>query len=70
MQEFEWIDDCFRVEEKKWGTWSSYDKEGNGLLTSLHKEGCINATRWYLQEKQEGFVENNVKYEGVVGGKL
>lgn len=70
MQEFEWIDDCFRVEEKKWGTWSSYDKEGKELLTSLHKEGCINATRWYLKNRQEGFVENDVKYEGVVGGKL
>lgn len=70
MQEFEWIDDCFRVEEKKWGTWSSYDKEGKELITSLQKELCISATRWYLKNKQEGFVENEVKYEGVVGGKL
>jgi hypothetical protein len=70
MQEFEWIDDCFRVEEQKWGTWRSYDKEGNGIITSLQKELCISATRWYLKNKQEGFVENQVKYEGVVGGKL
>jgi hypothetical protein len=70
MQEFEWIDDCFRVEEKKWGTWTSYDKEGKELITSLQKELCISATRWYLKNKQEGFVENEVKYEGVVGGKL
>jgi hypothetical protein len=70
MQEFEWIDDCFRVEEKKWGTWTSYDKEGKELITSLQKELCVSATRWYLKNKQEGFVENQVKYEGVVGGKL
>ena len=70
MQETEWIDDVFRVEEQRWGTWRSYDREGNGIITSLHKEGCINATRWYLKEKQEGFAENEVKYEGVVGGKL
>ena len=70
MQEFEWIDDCFRVEEKKWGTWSSYDREGKELITSLQKELCVSATRWYLKNKQEGFVENEVKYEGVVGGKL
>ena len=70
MTEFEWIDDCFRVEEKKWGTWSSYDKEGKELLTALHKDKVIAATRWYLKYKQEGFVENAVKYEGVVGGKL
>ena len=68
MQEFEWIDDCFRVEEQKWGTWRSYDKEGKGLITSLSMEICINATRWYLKEKQEGFSEIEVKYDGVVGG--
>jgi hypothetical protein len=70
MQEFEWIDDCFRVEEKKWGTWTSYDKEDKELITSLQKELCISATRWYLKNKQEGFAENSVKYDGVVGGKL
>lgn len=70
MIEYEWIDDCFRVEKKRWGTWTSYDKEEKELLTSLQKEGCINATRWYLKSKQEGFSENDVKYEGVVGGKL
>ena len=70
MTEYEWIDDTFRVEEKKWGTWDSFDKEGKCLLTSLHKEGCIAATRWYLKAKQEGFTENTIKYEGVVGGKL
>jgi hypothetical protein len=70
MQEFEWIDDCFRVEEQRWGTWRSYDKEGNGILTSLTKDVCIIATRSYLKGKQEGFVETDVKYESVVGGKL
>lgn len=70
MTEHEWIDDCFRVEEKRWGTWTSYDKEGKEIITSLHREGCVTATRWYLKSKQEGFTENSVKYEGVVGGKL
>lgn len=70
MTDYDWIDDCFRVEEKRWGTWSSYDKDSKELITSLHKEGCIAATRWYLKTKQEGFIENGVKYEGVVGGKL
>lgn len=70
MTECEWIDDAFRVEQKRWGTWDSFDKDGNPILTSPTKEACINATRWYLKNKQEGFVENCVKYEGVVGGKL
>jgi hypothetical protein len=70
MQEHEWIDGCFRVEEQRWGTWRSYDKDGNGIITSLLKEGCISATRWYLKSKQDGFTDIGVKYEGVVGGKL
>jgi len=70
MEEYTWIDDCFRVEQKKWGTWDSYNKEGKCIVTSLTEEQCINATRFYLKGIQEGWSENTVKYEGVVGGKL
>jgi hypothetical protein len=63
------IDDAFYVQQKKWGTWQSYDKEGNGLITSLTEEQCISATRFYLKGKQEGFTESRT-YEGEVGGKL
>ena len=63
------IDDAFHVEQKKWGTWQSYDKNGNGLVTSLTEEQCISATRFILKGRQEGFVEEKV-YDGVVGGKL
>ena len=69
MSDYEWIDNCFRVEQKLWKTWSSYDTEGNEIITSLHEELCISATRWYLQAKQDGFPEVT-KYEGEVGGKL
>ena len=62
-------DDAFYVEEKKYGLWSSTDKEGNGLITSLTEEECVRATRWYLKAKQEGFEETQI-YDGVVGGKL
>ena len=65
----EWIDDAFRVEEKKYGLWSSSDKEGNGLITSLTEEQCVRSTRWYLKAKQEGFEETQT-YDGEVGGKL
>lgn len=58
MSDFEWIDDCFRVEQKKWGTWDSFDREGKGIITSLTKEECINATRAYLKMKQEGFYDS------------
>ena len=63
------IDDCFYVEQRKWGTWQSTDKEGKGLITSLTEEECVLSTRWYLKQKQEGFLETKT-YEGEVSGKL
>ena len=66
-----WIDDAFRVEEKKYRLWDSYDKEGKGLITSLTEEECVRATRFYLKGLQEGWDDANiVKHEGTVGGKL
>ncbi len=62
-------DDCFYVQQKKYGLWYSEDKEGNGLITSLTEEQCISATRFYLKGRQEGFPESK-SYEGEVGGKL
>ncbi len=69
MDQKKLIDDCFYVEEKKYGLWGSSDKEGNGLITSLTEEQCISATRFYLKGRQEGFLESRT-YEGQVGGKL
>ena len=65
----ELIDDAFHVEESRWKTWKSYDKDGKPIITSLTRESCISATRFYLKGKQEGFEQGN-SYEGVVGGKL
>jgi hypothetical protein len=63
------IDDAFFVKEQKWGTWDSYDKDGKPLITSLTEDTCIEATRFYLKGRQEGFPESK-SYEGEVGGKL
>ena len=69
MTEKKLIDDCFYVEQKKYGLWDSTDLEGKGLVSSLTEEQCISATRFYLKGRQEGFAETK-KYEGEVGGKL
>ncbi len=64
-------DDCFYVEQKKWGTWDSYDKDGKCIVTSLTEDECVRATRYILQGRQEGFDNSNEKtYTGEVGGKL
>ncbi len=70
------IDDCFYVEEKKYGLWGSADKDGNGLITSLTEEQCISATRFYLKFRQENQFEsqnnekNVSKYSGSMDYKL
>ena len=70
-QEYEWIDDVFRVEQRRWGTWSSYHKEGKELVTAMSREGCISGTRFYLKGLQEGWPEDSyTSYDGTVGGKL
>jgi hypothetical protein len=69
MQEIEWIDDAFRVEQGKF-LWDSYDKEGNGLVSALTEDSCISGTRFYLKGRQEGWPEPEAVHEGTVGGKL
>lgn len=64
------IDGAFTIDKARWGTWRSYDAEGKELVTSLTEEACINATRFYLKAKQEGFTDEATSYEGTVGGKL
>ena len=73
QQDYEWYETPygkFRVEQKRFGTWSSYDKDGQGILTTLSKEHLISSTRWYLRAKQEGFPDTTIQYDGTVGGKL
>jgi hypothetical protein len=71
MTDYEWIDDCFRVEQKRFGTFGSYDKEEKQLVTSLTQEQCINATRYYLKLQQENLLNNvGVAYTSTVDGKL
>jgi hypothetical protein len=65
------IDDCFYVQEKPYGLWHSWDKDGKGLITALTEDSCISGTRFYLKGIQEGWPDNNTAtYDGTVGGKL
>jgi hypothetical protein len=65
------IDDCFYVEQKKYGLWQSHYPDDKGIITSLTEEECVRATRYYLKMKQEGTInENVVTFSGTVDGKL
>jgi hypothetical protein len=69
IAEHEWIDNTFRVEETRFKVWKSYHKDGRSLIMSLHRQSCIDATRFYLKGCQEGWVDSKT-YEGTVVGKL
>jgi hypothetical protein len=65
------IDNAFYVEQKKYGLWDSYDKDGKGIITSLTEEECVRATRFMLKLKQENRLnEVGNTYSGTVDGKL
>ena len=72
IAEYEWIDDCFRVWETRYGLWSSETKQGRKMLTGLDRENVIMMTRWHLKCEQEGWPEGSVRVinSGIVGGKL
>lgn len=46
-------DDSFWVRKERFGTYVSVAKDGSELITSLHEQLCIDATRFYLKYKQE-----------------
>ena len=67
----EWIDDAFCVEQKKYGLWDSYDKDGKCIITSLTEDQCVTATRWYLKFRFEKNIDENVRsYQGIMDYKL
>lgn len=69
--ELHYYDDTFSIEKTKWGTYRSHDKEGKELITSLTEELCLDATRFYLKGKQDGWDSlSTTAYDGTVGGKL
>lgn len=63
------IDETFWVKKQDWGTYVSVNADDLHVVTSLTRESCVAATRWYLKAQQEGFEETKT-YESVVGGKL
>lgn len=62
-------DNAFTVRKTRFGMHQSHDTEGNPIILGLGEEQVINATRFYLKGKQDGF-QDTPTHAGVVGGKL
>ena len=64
-------DGAFSVERTQWGTFRSHDRDGHELITSLTHDQCVDATRFFLCGRQEGWDSLACStYGGEVGGKL
>ncbi len=72
IAEHEWIDDCFRVWETRYGLWSTETKQGRKMITGLTKEAVVDMTRWHLKCEQDGTLDQHswVVGDAFVGGKL
>jgi len=71
-QQYEWIDDAFRVEKARF-MWKSIRKDtGKDFIFGISEENVTHMTRWYLKCEQEGTLDKytRVVNSGCVGGKL
>ena len=64
------IDECFYVNQTKWGTWQSIHVDDRKLISSLTEKDCVTATRYYLKMLQDGNFDAGTTYDGIVRGKL
>ena len=72
-EEYEWIDNAFRLEKSRGGLWKSIDKStGEPVIYGLTEEITTHATRFYLKWVQDGKPDSDsrVVNDGKVGGKL
>jgi len=66
-------DETFVVRKTRFGLHvSTVVETGESVITSLEKDACITATRFYLKGRQEGWPEGSTlsTHSGFVGGKL
>ena len=75
ITEHEWFETPygeFRVEQKRFGTWTSYSKDGTALITGLTREIVIQGTPFHLEGVATNWTNarSSKPFDGVVGGKL
>jgi hypothetical protein len=75
MSDYEWIETPYgkyRVAQKRFGTWDSYDENGACLLTGLTRESVVGGTAFYLEGRSTNWANSisSQKFDGTVGGKL
>ena len=73
--EYEWYETPygkFRIEKRRFGTWSSFGEDGESIVTGGTRESVVVGTPFHL----EGVATNwanckySARYDGTVSGKL
>ena len=72
---YEWFETpygSFRVEQKRFGTWTSYDKNGKALITGLTRADVMAMSPFHLEGVATNWANCRTSdpYDGTVGGKL
>ncbi len=72
---YEWFETPygkFRVEKRRFGTWSSYGENGEGLITGGTREAVMAGTPFHLEGVATNWASctTSQSYSGTVGGKL
>ena len=75
IAEHEWFETeygTYRVEKKRFGTWTSYSKDGTPLVTGGTRDAVIQGTAFHLEGVATNWANCRTSdpYDGVVGGKL
>ena len=75
IAEHEWFETpygTYRVEQKRFGTWTSYSKEGKELITGLTRDVVISMSAFHLEGVATNWANCRTSdpYDGIVGGKL
>ena len=62
----------FRVEQKRFGTWTSYDTDGKALITGGTREAVLQGTGFHLEGVATNWANctTSKQFDGTVGGKL
>jgi len=62
----------FRVEKRRFGTWSSFGEDGESIITGGTRESVMEGTPFHLEGVATNWANStdSARYDGTVSGKL
>ena len=74
-QDYEWYTTPygkFRIEKRRFGTWTSFGEDGEGIVTGGTRESVMVGTPFHLEGVATNWANctTSKQFDGTVGGKL